>query len=388
MKKLYFILLITILPCITFSQTVNTVMDNLDVAFYAEYTTVANATGVTFTVTLTENMAALADIAEVAIYRNDAANRTNGRVRIAKGITSGSSGTVIFIDEYETWTEDAGSATGYTGSGSFNVGTPTSYSIKVIMNDETNFNSSRSIAAVYIEDMLSPDANVFDTVNDDMVLWTRVYENYPEEESALLVIGLAPSVNYPSDPYELYIDAIQARTGDDTVNWASYPAFISEVHYNEVTALSGRAKDLPASRVFASNKGVMYHKVNIADIDPDQIAADGTTNVSFKFGRPNSSEPNNGFTYNSLVSIPIQITSSTLSIDNESAVSTVVNAKGNRIHVSDVKTNTTLEIYSITGALVKSLKTKTDIDFSFKPGLWIGVVKTDEGVKSVKLLVK
>jgi hypothetical protein len=69
-----------------------------------------------------------------------------------------------------------------------------------------------------------------------------------------------------------------------------------------------------------------------------------------------------------------------------SQISTNIRAVGNRIYVSNVKTNTEVNIYSITGALVKSFKTNSDTDFSFRSGLWIATLKTVDGQKSVKLL--
>jgi hypothetical protein len=74
--------------------------------------------------------------------------------------------------------------------------------------------------------------------------------------------------------------------------------------------------------------------------------------------------------------------------DSASNVSTNVQAAGNRIYVSNVKSTSEINIYSITGALVKSFKTNEDTNFSFKSGLWIATVKTFEGQKSVKLLIK
>ena len=71
-----------------------------------------------------------------------------------------------------------------------------------------------------------------------------------------------------------------------------------------------------------------------------------------------------------------------------SVVSTNVRAVDNRIYVSNVKTATEVNIYSITGALVKSFKTNEDTNFEFKSGLWIATVKTEEGQKSVKLLTR
>lgn len=82
-------------------------------------------------------------------------------------------------------------------------------------------------------------------------------------------------------------------------------------------------------------------------------------------------------------------TTTTLGLeDKTSPVSTNVQAIGSRVYVSNVKTSTDVNIYSITGALVKSFKTNSDMDFSFKSGLYIATVKTAEGQKSVKLLMK
>ena len=72
--------------------------------------------------------------------------------------------------------------------------------------------------------------------------------------------------------------------------------------------------------------------------------------------------------------------------DFKSPVSTIIKSMGNRIYVSNVKTSTEVNIYSITGALVKSFKTNNDIDFSFKTGLFIATVKTEEGQKAVKFV--
>lgn len=79
--------------------------------------------------------------------------------------------------------------------------------------------------------------------------------------------------------------------------------------------------------------------------------------------------------------------SKTLSVDKKIGVSTNVQAVGSRIYVSNVKSNTEVKIYAITGALVKEFKTKSDMDFAFKSGLYIATVKTAEGQKSVKLLL-
>ena len=81
----------------------------------------------------------------------------------------------------------------------------------------------------------------------------------------------------------------------------------------------------------------------------------------------------------------------TLSIDKVGEVSNVssnVRAIGDKIYVSDVKSSTEVKIYAITGALVTSFSTNEDVEFNFRSGLWIATVKTYEGTKAVKLLVK
>ncbi|WP_194765967.1 T9SS type A sorting domain-containing protein [Tamlana sp. I1] len=71
-----------------------------------------------------------------------------------------------------------------------------------------------------------------------------------------------------------------------------------------------------------------------------------------------------------------------------SQVSTNVKAIGNQIHVSNVKLATAINIYSITGALVKTVEVSNDTSFSLKSGLYIATVKTAEGQKSVKLVLR
>ncbi|MEL0455913.1 LamG-like jellyroll fold domain-containing protein [Flavobacteriaceae bacterium SZ-1-7] len=74
--------------------------------------------------------------------------------------------------------------------------------------------------------------------------------------------------------------------------------------------------------------------------------------------------------------------------DNFAPVLTDLRAIGNRVYVSNVTSTTEVNIYSITGALVKTLKTNIDTDFEFNTGLWIATIKTAEGQKTQKLLVR
>tara|TARA_R110002111_G_scaffold84431_4_gene132308 strand:- start:4853 stop:5680 length:828 start_codon:yes stop_codon:yes gene_type:complete len=78
-----------------------------------------------------------------------------------------------------------------------------------------------------------------------------------------------------------------------------------------------------------------------------------------------------------------------LSINNiDTTINTSVKSANDRIYISNVTSNTEVNIYSITGALVKTVNTNTDLDFSFNSGLYFARVTTLEGQKSVKLLVQ
>ncbi|MFG6686713.1 hypothetical protein ACGK9U_09045 [Mariniflexile sp. HNIBRBA6329] len=82
------------------------------------------------------------------------------------------------------------------------------------------------------------------------------------------------------------------------------------------------------------------------------------------------------------------IATPSLSVDNASKVTVNIKSVGNHVYVSNVKSITDINVYSITGALVKTLKTTTDTDFNLASGIWIATVKTVEGQKSIKLLCK
>ncbi len=71
--------------------------------------------------------------------------------------------------------------------------------------------------------------------------------------------------------------------------------------------------------------------------------------------------------------------------DVVSAVQTNIKSIKNRIYIFNTKTSTDVKIYSITGALLKEFTTNSDIDFSFKAGIYIATLTTSEGRKSVKL---
>ena len=80
---------------------------------------------------------------------------------------------------------------------------------------------------------------------------------------------------------------------------------------------------------------------------------------------------------------------SSLSVnDYNLSAETSVKAINDRIFISNVSSNTEVNIYSITGALVQSIKTNEDTDFKFNSGFYIATIKNSQGQKSIKLLVQ
>lgn len=116
------------------------------------------------------------------------------------------------------------------------------------------------------------------------------------------------------------------------------------------------------------------------DTEPYTITADYT----------GSGEKISVYASNSFNLYKIEVTGAgadVLSTDSfASAVKTKLKAYNNRVYVSNVTSPTEINIYSITGALVKTIKTSNNTDFEMKTGLWIAKIKTDKGEKSVKLL--
>lgn len=86
--------------------------------------------------------------------------------------------------------------------------------------------------------------------------------------------------------------------------------------------------------------------------------------------------------------IPALIAADTaLGTKNFQATSSVnVYAYKNNLVVSNVKSNTTVFVYSINGSLVKSFETNSDTNFNLNKGIWIILVKDADGQKSVKLM--
>lgn len=87
------------------------------------------------------------------------------------------------------------------------------------------------------------------------------------------------------------------------------------------------------------------------------------------------------------IEVSDNVGTTTLSLDSQrSLVSSKIRSIGNTVYVSNVLNATEINVYSLTGALVKSLKTGNDIQFQLSSGLYVARLITNEGQKAVKLL--
>jgi exo-poly-alpha-galacturonosidase len=85
--------------------------------------------------------------------------------------------------------------------------------------------------------------------------------------------------------------------------------------------------------------------------------------------------------------LPQLISNENLGVKDNTPTSAVqISGYKNRIAISNVKSETAVAVYSITGAKVKTFKTNQDVDFEFQNGVWIVVIKAADGQKSVKVI--
>jgi hypothetical protein len=85
--------------------------------------------------------------------------------------------------------------------------------------------------------------------------------------------------------------------------------------------------------------------------------------------------------------LPQLISNESLGVKDNTPTSAVkVVGYKNRIAISNVKSETAVAVYSITGAKVKTFKTSQDVDFEFQNGVWIVIIKAEDGQKSVKVI--
>lgn len=140
--------------------------------------------------------------------------------------------------------------------------------------------------------------------------------------------------------------------------------------------------------LYVTNGTTVLGSATIADSTNPQILTTTATAVNgnvYIYG-------DNGINiYRVKVTGPLGTTTlSTLGTDdfkNNSSVN--VFSSGKQINIANVKSSIQVDVYNITGALVKSVKTDSDTSFdSLTAGLYIVRVKSEEGQKAVKVAIK
>lgn len=123
-------------------------------------------------------------------------------------------------------------------------------------------------------------------------------------------------------------------------------------------------------------------------------AADNPLSNTIATGTVTSAGPVYIYGDNALYVYKIEVSGATVNtpslannnFQQESSVSVFSNGK--QVNVANVTSETQVNVYNMTGALVKSFATSTDQNFDLNSGFYIVNVKSAEGQKSVKVLVK
>jgi exo-poly-alpha-galacturonosidase len=109
------------------------------------------------------------------------------------------------------------------------------------------------------------------------------------------------------------------------------------------------------------------------------VLNDGTPITAFNFTKGNDNwDP-----------ISILDNSGTLDTNNVSAKSsTKIYAIGNELLISNIKNNTKISIYNISGSLQKTLNVNKETKLTLPKGIWIVTAQSIEGLSSTKILIK
>lgn len=95
-----------------------------------------------------------------------------------------------------------------------------------------------------------------------------------------------------------------------------------------------------------------------------------------------------GGTFNKIEVIGATVSTPTLGVNNFQAdAASNIYSNGKLVFVSNVKSDTQVDVYGVSGVLVKSLKTSSDTSFDLNTGIYVVRSKSAEGTKSVKVLV-
>jgi hypothetical protein len=93
------------------------------------------------------------------------------------------------------------------------------------------------------------------------------------------------------------------------------------------------------------------------------------------------------YTNNTMNLAKLAVSNSLATTDVTANKSVTISAANNQVYLSNIKSATTISVYSITGTKIKTIETTDDTSFYLQSGLWIANIKSAEGTKSVKFIV-
>ena len=134
-----------------------------------------------------------------------------------------------------------------------------------------------------------------------------------------------------------------------------------------------------------------YGTIELSGVDNSQSRAswttlltapelsDGTDITTFNFTKGNDDwDPLPGLIADDMTGV-----SSTIPVSSVN-----VHAYGNQVFVSNITSNTQINMYNLNGVLMKSFKTNSDMNFRFTKGFWIVTVYAADGRKAVKVFLQ
>ncbi|SFI52571.1 T9SS type A sorting domain-containing protein [Halpernia frigidisoli] len=126
-----------------------------------------------------------------------------------------------------------------------------------------------------------------------------------------------------------------------------------------------------------SNVNNSANRVSWSKVLTTPFLTDGTEITTFNFTKGNDNwDPFAGLT--------------TLAVSDTTSAKMGVNAfaSGKKIYITEVKSSTEVKVYGMNGSLLKTINVNQESNFDFTTGLYIITLKSKDGIKSVKVLVK
>lgn len=290
----------------------------------------------------------VADASGTEVMRFDSVGDTDRRF-IEADYTGGATTLLVFSE---------GNAVNYYKLETATIAPPTEDKVWDFGNDETNFPVGPAFTDTQIVDGLTLVAggSSFGTVEPNSGTWPDGYSSTnrfkSEGNSSVDASGL-PTRRYMEFPV----------TGPVSVKlWFRF---------------SGSG--IPRAVVIADNTGAEIVRFDsVGDTDRRYIEADylGSASSILVFSEGNA-----------VNYYRLEVSSTLLSVEDVNVNSgLVVKSVKDKVYVSNVSSNTDIEIYNISGALVNTYNTNSDMELTLKPGFYIAVVKTPQGEKSFKLV--